>query len=99
MAEELLERSDGLVAKLSHPLPEIRERAVSSLYSKVVLSRLLPVKQLPADSFASGLLRVLDAERAGAGATLKPQTTRQALRMALELAQGREDGTQALCQR
>jgi hypothetical protein len=95
----ILERSDKLVAKLSHPLPEIRARAVGSLFSKVVLSRLLPVRSLPPEALASGLLRNLDEEKAGAGARLDPRVARQALRLALELAKGHDDGAKALCER
>ena len=95
---DLLERSDALVAKLSHVRPAVRERAVANLYSKVVLSRLLPVRQLPVEAFAAGLVRCLDDEKAGR-AGLKPQSARQALRMVLELAQGHEDGARALCER
>jgi len=49
-------RLQGLLGKLEHELPSVRERALSSLHSKVSVSGLLPPETLPAKDVASALV-------------------------------------------
>jgi hypothetical protein len=56
-------REGALAEKLRHSLIDVRERALSSIYSKVIISGLVSIDSFPAFELAKGLLGLVTDEK------------------------------------
>lgn len=54
----------SLLEKFSHPIPQIRERAVAALHSKVLSSELVKIDELPVSAFADALAAIVHPSKA-----------------------------------